>query len=82
MADEISLGLAPTVLDEVYIAIGELSAVGTAVVLIEQQTSRAIEAADVAVVLAHGRVAFNGPPDEAASVLAAGISTTGYGSSL
>jgi branched-chain amino acid transport system ATP-binding protein len=81
VADEISLGLAPAVLDEVYAAIGELTAAGTAVLLIEQQTSRAVAAADVAVVLAHGRVAFQGPPAEAAAVLAAGISTTGTGPS-
>ena len=75
VADEISLGLAPNVLDEVYAALGDLSVAGTTLLLIEQQTQRALAAADVAAVLVHGRVIFCGRPDQAASALAHAMST-------
>ena len=75
MADEISLGLAPGVLDEVYVALGEMTAVGTALVLIEQQTDRAVGFADEAAVLVHGRIVFRGAPSEAAAVVTHGMST-------
>ena len=77
VADEISLGLAPNVLDEVYAALGALAAAGTALVLIEQQTTRAVDLADTAVVLHHGRVVYSGPPTEATAALAAGLSGPG-----
>lgn len=76
VADEISLGLAPGVLDEVYAALGDLAAAGTALVIVEQQTDRAVAFADEAVVLVHGRVVFSGPPQEAAVVAASGMSVT------
>ena len=69
IADEISLGLAPNVLDEVYRALGELSAAGSALLLIEQQTERALMAATNAVVLSHGRVVLTGSPAQVASSL-------------
>ena len=75
VADEISLGLAPGVLDEVYVALGEMTAVGTALVLIEQQTDRAVGFADEAAVLVHGRIVFRGAPSEAAAVVTHGMST-------
>lgn len=76
VADEISLGLAPGVLDEVYAALDDLAAAGSALVLIEQQTDRAVAFADDAAVLVHGRIVFSGPPDEAAQVAADSMSVT------
>jgi branched-chain amino acid transport system ATP-binding protein len=62
VADELSLGLAPGILDEIYASLGELSAAGTALLVIEQQTARVLSVADRAIVLSHGRVAFDGLP--------------------
>lgn len=76
VADEISLGLAPNVLDEVYAALEDLAARGSALVLIEQQTSRVLTIADAALVLVHGRVAFAGLPEAAAQFGAAGMAGT------
>ncbi len=69
VVDELSFGLAPAVVDEVYAALGRLLVAGTALVVIEQHVERALGLADDAVVLAKGRVAFTGPADEVAGRL-------------
>jgi branched-chain amino acid transport system ATP-binding protein len=61
--DELSLGLAPAVIDEIYRAIDQIRSWGISIVLIEQNTHRALRAADRAYVLERGRVSFVGSPD-------------------
>jgi branched-chain amino acid transport system ATP-binding protein len=61
IADELSLGLAPIVVDEVFRALDEARKRGVAVVLIEQFTDRALAMSDDAVVLRRGRCAWAGP---------------------
>ena len=68
VADELSLGLAPNVLEEIYGSLTTLAEAGTAIVVIEQQIDRALELADRAVVIDHGRVLFSGSPLEAARI--------------
>lgn len=58
--DEISLGLAPIVMDLLYKTLGELRSVGLTMLIIEQDVERAIEIADRACVLEHGRIALAG----------------------
>ncbi|SDZ53926.1 ATP-binding cassette domain-containing protein [Herbiconiux ginsengi] len=60
--DELSLGLAPVVVDRLLEAVDEIAAWGTAVVLIEQNVHRALALADEALVLRQGRVVFRGDP--------------------
>lgn len=65
MADELSLGLAPVVVDAIYQGLRAINQAGTALLVVEQQVDRALGLADQAVVLEHGSVAFAGPSSEA-----------------
>jgi len=64
LLDELSLGLAPVVIDALYEVIGEIAAEGTTVVLVEQDTSRALAVADRAYCLLEGRVSLHGSTSE------------------
>jgi branched-chain amino acid transport system ATP-binding protein len=65
VADEISLGLAPLMIDAVYDGLQRINEAGTALLLVEQQVDRVLERAGSAVVLERGVVAFDGPSDRA-----------------
>jgi branched-chain amino acid transport system ATP-binding protein len=64
IADELSLGLAPLVVDEVYRTLETIRDTGTTLLIIEQHVSHALAIADDVVVLVKGEVAFNGPANE------------------
>ncbi|HKT00969.1 MAG TPA: ABC transporter ATP-binding protein [Rugosimonospora sp.] len=70
LLDEISLGLAPTIVDGLYDTLGELRAAGTTLLLVEQDLDRALGACDDLVCLLEGRVALSAP---AASVARADV---------
>lgn len=80
IADELSLGLAPVVIDAVYEGLREIHRAGTALLVVEQQVDRVLQLADRAVVLERGSVAFEGPAGEATEaverVLAARVERT------
>ena len=65
LIDELSLGLAPLVIDELFERLIDLNREGLSVVLIEQFVHRALAVADRVYVLAKGRLAFSGTPEEA-----------------
>jgi len=77
IADELSLGLAPMVLDEIYASLRDLRAAGCSLLVIEQQLDRALGLADRAVVVDHGRVIHSGPPESAIVVMEAGLAQNG-----
>ena len=58
--DEISLGLAPIMLDRLYDALARLKAEGLTMVIVEQDVERALALADHAHVLAKGRIVLSG----------------------
>lgn len=58
--DEISLGLAPTIIKDIYARIKEISAAGTTIVLVEQDTHRAIKTAETCHVMLKGNVVLSG----------------------
>jgi branched-chain amino acid transport system ATP-binding protein len=64
LLDELSMGLAPKVVDEIFGAIADLAAQGTALVVVEQYVNRALELADTVVLLDRGTIAFHGPARE------------------
>ncbi len=68
VADELSLGLAPIVVDEVYESLRAIRATGTAILLVEQYVGPALALADEVVVLNHGTVAHAGATDEIGDV--------------
>jgi branched-chain amino acid transport system ATP-binding protein len=61
IADEMSLGLAPLVVDFVFESLERASRSGVTIVLIEQFIHRALALAGQAVILRHGAVAWSGP---------------------
>jgi branched-chain amino acid transport system ATP-binding protein len=69
VADELSLGLAPVVIDAVYDGLNEINRNGTALLVVEQQVSRVLELADWAVVLDRGTVAYEGEPAGASQAM-------------
>jgi branched-chain amino acid transport system ATP-binding protein len=66
IADELSLGLAPLVVAEVYASLARLREAGTALLVIEQHVAHALDLCDQVVLLEHGQVEWSGRPAEAA----------------
>jgi branched-chain amino acid transport system ATP-binding protein len=60
MVDELSLGLAPKVVDHLIEVIQQINREGTALILVEQDVLVALDAANRAYVLENGRVALSG----------------------
>jgi branched-chain amino acid transport system ATP-binding protein len=60
MVDELSLGLAPKVVDELIDVMREINREGTALLLVEQDVLIALDAANRAYVLENGRVVLSG----------------------
>lgn len=64
IADEMSLGLAPIIVDQVFERIEDVRRSGVTVLLVEQFVHRALSIADRCVVMARGSVAWSGTPGE------------------
>jgi len=62
--DEVSLGLAPAVVDQIFEFLRRLAESGTALLLVEQYVVRALRLADYVYILNRGRIAFAGEPGE------------------
>lgn len=60
LLDEVSLGLAPVVVDSVYRSLAGIIAEGATVVLVEQDLTRALKVADRVVCMLEGRVVLEG----------------------
>jgi branched-chain amino acid transport system ATP-binding protein len=58
--DELSLGLAPAAVDQIYEALPQIRAWGISIVLIEQNVFRSLSVADRVCVLVRGNVSFSG----------------------
>jgi branched-chain amino acid transport system ATP-binding protein len=65
LLDELSMGLAPVVVGRLYEHVAEIARQGVAVLLVEQFASAVLSIAGHAAVLVRGRVALQGPPDDA-----------------
>ena len=61
ITDELSLGLAPVIIDEVYETLATIHRAGTSLIIVEQHVHQALTMADDVVVMAKGRVALSGP---------------------
>lgn len=62
--DEISLGLAPLVIEDMYRAIAEINRQGTTVMLVEQNVHRSLEMAHRAYIIERGRIVLSGTAEE------------------
>src|SRR3989440_4306927 len=64
LLDEVSMGLAPKIIDEIFEYLRRLAAQGAALLLVEQYVGRALELADFVYIVNKGRVQFVGESDE------------------
>ena len=64
LMDEPSMGLAPKIVEEIAMIIGEINAQGVPVIIVEPNAELALELADYAYVLETGSLALEGPADE------------------
>ena len=65
VADELSLGLAPIVVDQIYAELRRLRGEGTALLIVEQHVAQALALCDRVALLEHGSVTWEGPAAEA-----------------
>lgn len=61
VVDEPSMGLAPLIVDQVFEILRRIALNGTALLLVEQYISRALDLADSVYIMNQGRVVFEGP---------------------
>jgi branched-chain amino acid transport system ATP-binding protein len=64
LCDEISLGLAPLVIRDIYAALPDVRGDGTALLIVEQDIGRALAVADRVYCLQEGRVSLQGRPQD------------------
>jgi branched-chain amino acid transport system ATP-binding protein len=64
LLDELSLGLAPVVTQEIYATIDRLHREGMTILLIEQNATRTLRHSQRGYVLETGRIALHGPSHE------------------
>jgi branched-chain amino acid transport system ATP-binding protein len=66
LCDELSLGLAPIVIRDIYAAMPRIRAEGTTLLIVEQDIQRALRAADRVYCMQKGRVTLQGRPGDLA----------------
>jgi branched-chain amino acid transport system ATP-binding protein len=64
LLDEVSMGLAPSIVDNIFTFLQQLARNGAALLLVEQYVTRALRLADLVYILNRGRIAFAGEPVE------------------
>ena len=69
LLDEISMGLAPIIVSELYEKVGQLAAQGIAILLVEQFAAAALKVADYAAVMRQGRIEILGEPGDVSDAL-------------
>ncbi len=63
LLDELSMGLAPLIVSDLYEVVGGIAERGVSILVVEQFARTVLGVADQAVILQHGRVTAAGPPD-------------------
>jgi branched-chain amino acid transport system ATP-binding protein len=76
LVDELSMGLAPLVVRELYDALQQLAADGMTVLLVEQFAHMALAIADRAAIMVHGQVEIVGRPADVEKELGAYLGAT------
>jgi branched-chain amino acid transport system ATP-binding protein len=64
LLDEVSMGLAPRIIDEIFDALLKLTQRGVALLLVEQYVNRALGVADHVYLLGRGSITFSGSPTD------------------
>ncbi len=66
LLDELSMGLAPLIVSELYQLVGRLADQGMTILLVEQFVATAVSVATRAAIMVHGRITQEGTPKEMA----------------
>ena len=64
LLDEVSMGLAPKIVQEIFTHLTDLGRQGVAQLLVEQYVGKALQMADYVYILDRGRITFAGDPKE------------------
>ena len=64
LCDELSLGLAPIVINDIYATIPEIKQSGISLIIVEQDISQAMQQSDQMYCLMEGKISLSGKPDE------------------
>lgn len=64
LCDELSLGLAPVVIKEIYAAVPRIKDTGASIIVVEQDIGQALKVADRVYCMMAGRVTLSGRPNE------------------
>jgi branched-chain amino acid transport system ATP-binding protein len=64
LCDEISLGLAPVVIKDIYVKLKEIAEQGITLLIVEQDVTRSLKHSDYAYVILEGKVVMEGPSKE------------------
>jgi branched-chain amino acid transport system ATP-binding protein len=71
LLDELSMGLAPLVVEELYGIVAQIAAAGVSILVVEQFARTVLGVADVAAIMLHGQIRKVGPPAEIEDELSA-----------
>ena len=71
LLDELSMGLAPIIVDELYQQVQRITRHGVSVLVVEQFARTVLGVADIAAIMAHGRITSVGDPSTIESELSA-----------
>jgi branched-chain amino acid transport system ATP-binding protein len=77
MLDELSMGLAPLIVEELYRIVGQLAEQGISILIVEQFAQAALGVASTASIMLHGKIVHSGRPEDVASELSAMYLGTG-----
>jgi branched-chain amino acid transport system ATP-binding protein len=69
LLDELSMGLAPLIVEELYDVVKRIAAEDVSILIVEQFAHEVLGVADVAAIMLHGRVEFTGAPAEVGPAL-------------
>jgi branched-chain amino acid transport system ATP-binding protein len=69
LLDELSMGLAPLIVEELYQVVKGIADTGVSILVVEQFAHEVLGVADVAAIMLHGHVELVGPPAEVGPAL-------------
>jgi branched-chain amino acid transport system ATP-binding protein len=71
LLDELSMGLAPLIVEQLYEVVGQVAKTGVSILVVEQFARTVLGVADYAAIMLHGRVVSVGQPDDLEDELSA-----------
>ena len=71
LLDELSMGLAPLIVEELYERVADLAREGLSILIVEQFAQAVLGVATIASIMLHGRITRTGSPTEIAEELTA-----------